>query len=58
MKKLLPLISILGLAVVILAPVLYLTGSTDKQSMTNAMLIGTLVWFATVPFWMGKQSSQ
>lgn len=58
MKKLLPFVSLLGLALVILAPALYLAGSTDKQSMTTAMLVGTLLWFGTVPFWLGKKPSE
>ncbi len=56
MKKLLPLISWLGLALVIVPPMLYLVGSTDKHTMQWVMLAGTILWFGTVPFWMGRSS--
>lgn len=54
MRKLLPIISFVGLALV-LGPVLaYLAGSLDKSTMSAIMLAGTVVWFASVPFWMGR----
>lgn len=55
MKSLLPVIALLGLALVIAPPVVYLVGGTDvltKSTMTTLMLIGTIAWFATAPFWM------
>ena len=56
MKTLLVAISFLGLAFVIGAPMAYLAGTTNKDTMMNLMLIGTLLWFASVPFWMGRES--
>lgn len=55
MKTLLVAISFLGLALVIGAPMTYLAGTTNKDTMMNLMLIGTLLWFASVPFWMGRE---
>ena len=55
MHRLLKYLSFLGLALVV-GPVLgYLVGSIGKEAMSNVMLIGTVIWFATVPFWMGKE---
>jgi len=58
MKVVLPIVSLLGLAAVIGPPVAYLAGSLDKGPMTTCMLIGTVVWFVTVPFWMGRKAEQ
>lgn len=57
MKQLLPIVSMLGLALVIGPPVFYLAGvqligEEGKATMTMIMLVGTLVWFITTPFWM------
>ena len=52
----LKLLSFLGTALVIVPPVLYLAGTMDKPLMKGFMLAGTLLWFATVPFWMGRRT--
>jgi hypothetical protein len=55
MKSLLPAISLLGLALVIAPPLVYLIGGSDvltKSTMTTLMLIGTIAWFVTAPLWM------
>lgn len=57
MKKLLPLLSLLGLAGIILPPIVYLAGSCEKSTMSAFMLAGTLAWFGTVPFWMGRSEA-
>jgi len=57
MNKILMLISYLGLLLVFIPAVMYLSGSIEKSSMMTTMLVGTVLWFVTVPFWMGKQSS-
>lgn len=55
MKKLLPVISLVGLALIIIPAVLYLAGAMDKDQMKLLMLAGTVLWFASVPFWMGRK---
>ncbi|MEQ9824390.1 MAG: hypothetical protein ABQ298_08400 [Puniceicoccaceae bacterium] len=55
MKTLLKLLSYLALLLVVVPPIFYLAGSIEKPTMSNLMLAGTLVWFATVPFWMGRK---
>jgi hypothetical protein len=54
MKRWLPLISMAGLALVIVPAVLYLTGTITKDLMTTLMLAGTVVWFVTAPLWIGR----
>ena len=54
MKKLLPVISSLGLALIIVPACLYLGGSIAKTQMEVLMLVGTVLWFASAPLWMGR----
>ena len=57
MRKLLPVISLIGL-ILVFGPVLaYLFGSLDKGTMSTIMLAGTVVWFVSVPLWMGRGRS-
>jgi hypothetical protein len=57
MKSILKLISFLALGFVIIPPILYLAGSLTKPPMISLMLAGTLAWFASVPWWMGRGES-
>ena len=54
MIKLLKYVSFFGLALIVGPVVAYLVGSIAKDAMSNIMLAGTVIWFASVPFWMGK----
>lgn len=54
MKKILPFVSSVGLALIIVPACLYLAQSVDKSQMQGLMLVGTVLWFASAPFWMGK----
>lgn len=58
MKTALKLTSIVGLALVIVPPILYLAGNLDKGLMQSLMLAGTVLWFASAPWWMGRNNSQ
>lgn len=57
MKKLLPIISFLGLALVILPACLYLAGYMDKPQIKILMLIGTALWFIAAPLWIGRNKT-
>jgi hypothetical protein len=57
MKKLVPLVSIIGLALVIVPACLYLAEAVDKPRMQSLMLAGTLLWFVSAPLWLGKNGS-
>ena len=56
MKTALKVISFLALALIIVPPILYLASAMEKSSMGTVMIVGTVLWFATVPFWMGKSA--
>jgi hypothetical protein len=58
MQLILKILSYLALALLFLAPVLYFTGTIAKPPMQTAMLIATVLWFATAPFWMGRKAKQ
>jgi len=55
MKQTLMTVSFAGLALVIAPPVLYFAAAMEKTTMQSLMLAGTLLWFVTVPFWMGRR---
>lgn len=54
MKPVLVLISLGALAVTLLPGILYLTGTIDHGMVKWLALLGTIVWFAVTPFWMGR----
>jgi len=56
MKPILMAASFAGLALVIVPPVLYFGAAMEKGSMQTLMLAGTLLWFVTVPLWMGRKA--
>ena len=51
------LVSSLALAGIIVPPALYLAGSLSLPAVKVWMLVATVVWFVTVPFWMGRERS-
>lgn len=55
MKQTLMAVSFAGLALVIVPPVLYVAAAMEKTTMQTLMLAGTVLWFVTVPFWMGRR---
>jgi hypothetical protein len=55
MQLILKVLSFIALATLLAAPVLYFAGSISKAPMQTTMLIATLLWFATAPFWMGRK---
>ena len=58
MKILLPLVSYVGLALVIVPALAYLSDWLEKGAMTSLMAVGTIVWFGSVPFWMDRRASE
>ena len=54
MKYLIPIVSALGLALVIIPACLYLAGFMDKPQVKSLMLIGTMLWFFSAPLWIGR----
>ncbi len=56
MKKVLIIISYIGLACTILPSILVLKGVFTLQNHFWMMGIGMVLWFGTAPFWMKSKS--
>jgi len=58
MRKLLILISLLSLLLTLTPSFLVFFGVITLELNKTLMLIGTIGWFATAPYWMNKKSSK
>jgi hypothetical protein len=58
MKIVLKLVSFIGLSLTIAPSLLVYFGTIDIALHKTLMLIGTLLWFFTAPFWLGRQQQQ
>lgn len=56
MKKLLKIISFLGLGFTFLPSVFVLKGWISLENHFSLMIIGMILWFSTSPFWMKSKS--
>ena len=56
MKILAQLLSYAALVALVAAPVAYLTQRIGLDTTKTWMLISTLAWFGTAPFWMGRST--
>ena len=56
MKKVLIIISFIGLVLTILPSILAFKGVIELQSHFHLMVVGMVLWFATAPFWMRTKS--
>jgi hypothetical protein len=56
MRKIAQIVSWLSLVALMVPPIMYLAGSVQLPAVKTWMLVFTLVWFATVPFWMERKS--
>ncbi len=54
MRRILQLISAVALVATILPAMLFLLGRVDLEQVKWLMLLATIVWFASTPFWMGR----
>lgn len=57
MQLLLKLVSLLGLGLVTVPGVLYFTNHVTHATVISTALVGTILWFASTPFWMGSDAS-
>jgi hypothetical protein len=55
MKTLLKLISFAGLALMFVASIMVFNDKLTKDTYLVLALVGTVMWFATVPFWMKRR---
>jgi len=51
-KLILQLVSLGALAATLLPPLLFFAGQLTLAEIQPWMLLGTLAWFASAPFWM------
>jgi len=58
MKNLLKLLSLVGLVLSIVPPVMLFLGKMEMDSMKLWMGVGMVVWMVTAPFWINKSSQQ
>ena len=56
-QLLLKIASFLGLIIMLVSSVLYFHGEIAESAVNTYMMIGTLVYFATAIFWLGKRQS-
>jgi hypothetical protein len=55
MKAILFPLGLAALGLVIVPPALFMTRTlTNLEMVKHLMLVGTLLWFGTAPFWMKK----
>lgn len=55
MYTVLKILSFTGLGFTILPSILVLTGDIDMELNKHLMMLGTILWFGTVIFWMNKR---
>lgn len=55
MRTALQITSWVALAATIVPALLFLAGSLDLNQTQWTMLAGTLAWFASTPWWMGRK---
>ena len=58
MKTLLKITSFIGLAVMLGSSLMVFNGAMADSTYHTLSLIGTLLWFVTVPFWMKRRLHQ
>ena len=56
MKTILIIISLIGLILTIVPSILVFSNTINLAVHKNLMLIGTVLWFTTAPFWMNKRN--
>jgi hypothetical protein len=53
MKQILQLISLAGILLTIIPPILFFMGKISQSSQNTWMLIGAVIWFGSAIFWLG-----
>jgi hypothetical protein len=56
MKTILKLLSALALLILPVVSFLQLTGIGSAELTKSGLLVGTVLWFITAPFWMNKKT--
>jgi len=56
MRRVLQLASSLAVVGIVIPPILYFRGELAHDGMNTVMLLATILWFASAPFWMNNRS--
>jgi hypothetical protein len=55
MKTLLKIISFAGLALMFTSAIMVFNDAMNRQTYLELAMLGTVMWFVTVPFWMKRR---
>ncbi len=55
MKAILQVISLAGILLTIVPPILFFTGKMSHSSQNGWMLAGAVIWFLSASLWLGKK---
>jgi hypothetical protein len=58
MKTILKITSFAGLALMLVSSLMVFDGAMSTREYYVLALVGTVLWFATVPFWMKRRLHQ
>ena len=58
MKTVLKLVSFAGLGLMVVSALLVFNSTMEHSRFRALALVGTVLWFATVPFWMKRRLHQ
>ncbi len=56
MNTLLKILSLVGLLLTIVPPVLFFAGAIDHSNQNLYLFIGTVLWFGSAWFWLGRKA--
>lgn len=57
-KRLIKIISYLGLAGTIIPSLLVFSGVLDLQTNKHIMAVSMIIWFVSAPFWINEKSEE
>ncbi len=57
MKRIVQLLSLIGLALTVVPSFFVLGGTLDEATYKTLMLVGTFLWLASAPFWIFKKKA-
>jgi hypothetical protein len=55
MKRLAQTLSVLALLATLISPFLFVQGQLDLPATQRWLIISTLCWFLTAPWWLGRK---
>ena len=58
MKTIIKILAIIALFITLVPSLLFFFGQVSEGTSKIWMMIGTLLWFATASFWLGKKNEE